>query len=340
MTGVLWHSRPGAALLFSVVFGAVGPHSWGLFAVQSLLNGGVVVALFVLARPYVGLWRAAALAALWVILPNHTSLFLWASTMCAVVACMLLIVGAILLRDDRFGWAVAAMVVAGLTYEMVVPVAALVVAVVCVSRREWRRLAVGWGALLAVTAWVIYFTPKTIMGRAAHEVYVIQSQWGWGVWNFPHAEQIVPTLLTAAVGLAVWRAVHDRRDIAARIVLAGLVVTGAALVTVVRVRSNYAGLDDRFVSLAAIGTAAVYVGAGDMLRRVSRPALAVVVGLLLASSWQIVGEQLDAHRWADASIRAAATTGATVEQVKWDRGVPGAGSGWEDSARVLLATGR
>ena len=72
------------ALTFS--HGVVGPHPLVHFLLLTVLNVGVAMVIFFALCPWVRRHLAFAVACVWVVLPNHTSLSYWPSTLPALLA--------------------------------------------------------------------------------------------------------------------------------------------------------------------------------------------------------------------------------------------------------------
>src|SRR5262249_38464127 len=72
---------PGAWLTYGLTFGLIGNHPLPIYLLQTAVNAAVAVALFVAVRRFLPIVPAFAVAAVWVIVPNHTSLDNWASAL-------------------------------------------------------------------------------------------------------------------------------------------------------------------------------------------------------------------------------------------------------------------
>src|SRR5581483_10393287 len=134
--GVLWAgghgqlaARPGAWLTYLLEFGLIGAHPQAIYAIQTLLNVAIAVALFRLARRFVPESTALAIAVVWVVLQDHSTVDHWASTTPSQVSLLLLLVGglALVTATDRRSagvLAVALFAASALSYEATLPVAA------------------------------------------------------------------------------------------------------------------------------------------------------------------------------------------------------------------------
>ena len=71
---------------FTFSHGVVGPHPLVHFLLLTVLNVGVAMVIFFALCPWVRRHLAFAVACVWVVLPNHTSLSYWPSTLPALLA--------------------------------------------------------------------------------------------------------------------------------------------------------------------------------------------------------------------------------------------------------------
>src|SRR5207248_7622658 len=155
-------SRPGAWLTFVLEFGLIGRHPLAIYLVKVALTAVSAVLIFFVARRLVTSPIAGGIAAMWVVLPNHSALEHWASTMGIQVSLILLLAGALLqLRAADAGRApiaaVACFVASALCYEATL--AASVLALVVLPRLRGRRtpirtLALELAPLFAAAAWM------------------------------------------------------------------------------------------------------------------------------------------------------------------------------------------
>ena len=135
---------PDAAVVYAVVFGWVGQHPLVVLCVQAVIGVATAVALVHLLRRFFPPGLALVATLLWVLLPNHTSLEVWASATNIALCVLLTVVATDLLcaRDRRVQWAaVPLFAAAGLCYEAVLPLAAVAILVVPWVRRgrpDWR----------------------------------------------------------------------------------------------------------------------------------------------------------------------------------------------------------
>jgi hypothetical protein len=305
----LARARPGSAAVYAVVFGVVGRHPLVALVLQTALAAVVAVQLRALAARFLPPATALLLAALWVVLPNHSSLLYWATGSALAAALLLLLLGCRALTGGRDVAGALLCAASVLTYEATAPMAAVaVVAVPLLAGRAWRRpLAIGAAVLVPTGAWVVAAIPS--VKRGLHETaalgQLLPAHVGWGV--LPRGPVATAFGLAACVvaTLALVEAGRRRRfDVDS-----ALLVTGAAVIvlgTLPFVRYFYGplGFGDRVNVVAAVGTAMVWTGLfGWTARHVPRALAAVAAGAVVlgfaVAAWQ------SADAWADAQDDAA-----------------------------------
>jgi hypothetical protein len=313
--GELLRARPGSGAVYAVTIGLVGRHPPVALVVQVLLASAAAIALWDLARQFLGRAEAFAVAALWVLLPNHGSLLYWATGTAITAALLLLLLGVRLLVDGRL---LAASLLVGasvLTYEATAPAAALaLIAVPSLQGRPWRRpLVVGAAVLLPVAAWVVLARPSVKRGldQTADLGQVLPAHVGWGVLPTPFdvAGGLFACLVATFVVVEAGRSRRVTHE-------AALLGAGAALIvagTLPFVRYFYAplGFGDRVNVVAAVGTALLWTALLEWTVRqatehlpAGRVVAGVVTGAVLLGFAGATLQRADA--WADAGDDAAA----------------------------------
>ena len=248
---------------------------------------------------------ATAVAALWVVAPNHGSLLYWTTGTAITVALVLLLVGLRFVADGRAPVGGLLLAASVLTYEATAPVAlvGIVVLPLLARRRDGWRAAIAAGAVLTpAVVWMLLSIPDVKQGldRSAALGQLLPAHVGWGV--FPRGWVATSLGLAACVVATVLlaEAVRRRRfgeDVA--LALAGVVVV--VLGTLPFVRYFYAplGAGDRVNVVAGVGTALLWVGLGHWVARhapaaIVAAAAGVVVLAMSVATWQ------STHAWADA----------------------------------------
>jgi hypothetical protein len=307
-----WRARPGAGVAYAVVFGLVGRHPLVALALQVALASVAAVLLWRLAVRFLGeAVLAWSVAALWVVLPNHSSLLVWASATNITLALVLLLAGLLALADGRLWRAGPLLAASVLCYEATAPVAlAVLVAVPLVQRRPWRRsLAVGSPWVAAAGAWIALHPhpDKAAVHELADLGQVVPAHLGWGVLPRGWPATGAGLAATVALTLVLVEAVRTRRaTVPARLAVTGAAVVGIGTLPFVRYFYGPLGFGDRVNVVAAVGTAllwaAVLVWSKEHLPApvAAFGAVTLVAGFAVAS-WQ------GSMAWADAQDEAART---------------------------------
>ncbi len=134
---------------------------WWCWWCRPAIGVATAVVLVHLLRRFFPPGLALVATLLWVLLPNHTSLEVWASATNIALCVLLTVVATDLLcaGDRRVQWvAVPVFAAAGLCYEAVLPLAAVAILVVPWVRRgrpDWRLVGGGAVALGAVAVWIV-----------------------------------------------------------------------------------------------------------------------------------------------------------------------------------------
>ena len=293
---VSW-ARPVAALAYALTFGLVGDHPLVHHAILTGLNAGVALLLLRLARRFLDGPTAAAVAAAWIVLPSHSSLSRWASSVHIVLALALLLAGT--LRLARPGTATATattattaqavvlFALAGLAYEAaLVPAAAALVVVPRAWEGSWRwRPVIGGGAVLAAVGAYSALATRKPPPSPIDAAAFLNGNLGWGLVGERAPWLLLEVaVLAGAAGCLVrlvgpsWRAATGVGERMVAVGVAG-VVLGALPFAGFGQGLDFAGLDDRANVLSAVGVAVLLVGLVRTLT--ARPLhLLAAVGLL------------------------------------------------------------
>jgi hypothetical protein len=288
-------ARPGAAVVYAVVFGLVGQHPLVVLAVQAAIGLATAVVLVHLLRRFFPPGLALVATLLWVLLPNHSSLEVWASATNIALCVLLTVIAADLLcaRDRWSQWtAVPVFAAAGLCYEAVLPLAAVAILVVPWVRRgrpDWRLVGGGAVVLGGVAVWIVtHWQPaKQVSKSWADLTQMIGGHFGWGIVPDGPVASILTLVALVGIGVALARvALPSFRSHAGPPEWA--VVTGLgvmALGTVPFARYLYAplGAGDRFNFVSSIGGALVWAGILALLWDWRRP-LSVALVVVLAGA--------------------------------------------------------
>jgi hypothetical protein len=279
-------------VVYAIVFGGIGAHPLAILAVHVALVAMAAVLLDELLRRLgVDDRLAWATAALWLVVPNHTSLLHWASATAITVSLVLLLFGGVALAQDRVAPAACILGASVLTYEATAPAAvAMLVAVPLLQRRPWRRpLLVGLAVLVPVLAWVGLHVPSVKDAGRARWIdlsLVLPAHVGWGV--FPDGPVATVLGLAALVAAAAWA----RRS---PLIVGGVAVIVLGTLPFVRYFYEPLGAGDRVNVVAGVGTAMLWAG---LLAR-SRRHVGVIAPLFVVAAMGVAFWSRS-MAWADA----------------------------------------
>jgi hypothetical protein len=293
-------SRPGAWLVFVVEFGLIGRHPLVIYLVQVVLTALSAVLLFYVARRFIDTHLAGALAAIWVILPNHSALEHWASTMGIQASLVLLLLGALLLiratdAEHLPLAAVACFVASALCYEATLPASALALFVVprVLGRRlRLRTLALEVLPLVLAAAWMYRHSQHNVTGWFSFGG-IYPAHFGLALAPTRPLGQLLgvgaAALLALALAAPFAPSLRWLGTTGPRLVLVGLAIIVVGTLPFARYAIDPIALGDRANVVSSIGSATAWLGIIVMLwsRRVLALAvLAVLVGLCLAEHLQ------------------------------------------------------
>ena len=273
-------SRPGSWAVFTVVYRLAGLHPVALFAIVSVLYLGVVLALYALLTRFVLPATALVVAAVWVLLPTHTTITVWGATANSLVGMTLALVGLLLLTKGR--WVAAALVLPAsvLCYELSTPMLLLGAVVLPAAWQQmpsprpvaaWPR-AVVVGAVLAAAAWSAansVYEPELLV---PNPVVFWSAHFGSGLFASAAAPAVLRfvvlglTLLGTAVAVIAWVRGERGRESGPVLVVAGVAVmaVGAWVTITLPIASH--GVVDRLYAVSSIGSALVAMGLYRYLR--------------------------------------------------------------------------
>jgi hypothetical protein len=312
----LYLARPGAWLTFTFLYGAFGGHPLLLLVAVTVGNLLVAWVLLLLMRRFVADRTALWVAALWVVLPTHTTLTAWAGTTQIVVGLLLLLVGALAFVRGRALLGGLAMAASVLCYEIAIPAALLVPLVVATplvplrsDRAPDRALGVRERVLAAVpvvlsTAWSLTHSVYDVDPQLPDIVEVWNAHLGLGLWgstSTPNQLVVLSGALVAglaATGLVAWAFGQRGRGDGPSLVLAGLLLVGVSLPVAFTLGVMPLGFEDRVLGISTIGSALVLVGIGTWLWPRARN-VAVVGGAALLVTC-VVGQVVSLRSWSRA----------------------------------------
>lgn len=290
-----WLARPGQGLVYFLTFGLIGEHPLVFYAVQVVLSAVAAVLLYRLLHRLLEPTMALAVAALWVVIPNHGSLVRWPSAVGILVALILLLAAGLALTAPRPSLRTdigAALLLAAsvLCYEATAPAgaaAALVLPYLAHRRWRWRVAILGCFALGVAVAWMlIFFHPaKAAVHVTADLTQMVPAHFGWGIAPKPGPAAVVGLLGLLGLVAVIVKAstIGGRARQVDWLVVAGLAII--VLGTLPFVRYYYAplGAGDRANVVAGIGTALCWCGLARLAWRWWRPFAAAATLVVVAS---------------------------------------------------------
>ena len=272
-------SRPGAWLVFTIAFGLLGRHPLALYVVQTALNVAVTLALFAVLRRFLGPPLAGAVVAVRALLPNHSAMDHWASTLAIVVSLLLLLGGARSLigacDHNRPAWISAALfAMSGLCYEASLPMAAallLAVPFLLGHRIRWSVLVMGGLAIGSTGAWMLAHPWRSVPSGYTDLTLLYTIHFGRGITGSPSLAVVTGLVAAIAISLSLGRVlVPDLRGqvgVGEGLVGVGLLTILVGSLAFVKFPLAVVGINDRANYIGSIGSAMVWVGAGALLWR-------------------------------------------------------------------------
>lgn len=292
-------ARPGARLVYAAVFGLIGRHPLPVLVVQALVAGATATVFFIVLRRFVVPSLALLAATVWIVLPNHTSLEVWASASNIAVALLLALAACLLLaRPVLSAGAVAgAALLSGaavLTYEAVAPAAlAAAVALPWLAQRRprWDVVVPVWAAIGVAGLWIVtHWHPDKDVAREVPDLtQAVGAHLGWGVAPKGPLADVLTIVGVVGIAAAVVRVAlpswRGRAGQAEWLVVAGVAVVTVGVLPFAPYLYAPLGAGDRFSVVSALGGAMVWAGiAGTVAAWHRSMAVALVVGLLAAGA--------------------------------------------------------
>lgn len=326
-------TRPGAWLTFTLLHEVGRGHPMVLLWLITLLNLAVAWALLLVVRRFLPDRAALWVAALWVVLPTHTTLTVWAGAGQVVVGLVLLLLGALAFAHGRWLLAGLAMAASILCYELAIPAAVLVPSVLCTRLVPLRPDLVpggrgGAGAdaapsrssplvppprlqrlgtlvpVVLASAWSLTHSIYERDLRSPDLVEVWTAHLGIGLFGSSSTPEWLIVLSAgfvaggAATCLVAWVAGQRRRDEGPSLVLVGGLLMGVGLPVAVTLGIFPLGFGDRVHGISTIGSSLLLVGIGTWLWARSRTLARVGAALLVAAC--LVGQVVALRSWSQA----------------------------------------
>lgn len=285
-------SRPGAWAVETVLYPVLRDRAVAWVLALTLLNASAAMAVLVALRRFMSHRVALAVVLVWIALPNHTSLRVFANVAPMVVGLLLLAIAVVLIDSDRPVLGGLAVAGAGMCLEaMLLPG---LVALVALHRMRGRgdRRGVLIGAGLVVPTGALMLIHPTYSVSGAHRgtpVHVLPAHFGSGLTAIGWVGWVLGALAAVGVTAGVVQFARGRRDPGNGpwLVMVGLMVMALGLAAfVLKWPVGSRGQPDRNFALSSVGSAMVWVGVSTVIfrRGGGRLGAAVVAGVLLVHS--------------------------------------------------------
>ncbi|MBI2704073.1 MAG: hypothetical protein HYX32_02100 [Actinobacteria bacterium] len=319
-----WSARPGAGVIYTVIFGLIGPHPLVLALLLAVLGAATACLLARLLATVFPPLLAVGASLIWVVMPNRLSVEVWASATNIAVS-QVGAAGALLLVARR--WQSTAGVVAiglltlvaALSYEASIPVMIAAALALGWARGgiEWRATGTVIGVSLASSVWIVlHYHPAKGVSRTIVDIsQVVPANFGWGIFPAGAIEKLglVLGLLVVTIGAArvIARAFRPYSGPGDQMAVAGAVLMVVGALPFLFYSYQPLGGGDRVNYLSSVGGAMVWMGGLDMVRRVDRRLMIVGAVLFVAFVLPVRIERWSL--WHDAGLDAA-DLGPSVRQ--------------------------
>lgn len=274
MTDVMLESRPGTWLTLTTLYAIADTHPLVLFALITALYLLATVLLYLLLARYVSPLVAVAVAATWVVLPNHNTIALWGASGNGLVALVLALAGVLVLTHGR--WLAAGLLLASsvLCYELFTPLCLLAPVLVPgrwqlqAPRRHvavWQR-AVAIALSLAAAGWSSTHSSYPLELRMLDPVVFWSGHFGTGLLASAAPPALLRTGLAAAAAVGVivcavaWVRGERDRERGPTLVVLGVVLMAIGGWVGFTLPLGSHGQNDRLYAASSIGSALVVVG--------------------------------------------------------------------------------
>lgn len=298
-------SRPGAWSVETVLYTVLRDHPvWWVLAL-AVLSAATGTALFITLRRFVAQWTALAVVLVWIVLPNHTSLRVFANTAPMTVGLLLLTVGIWCMDRDRLVLGAFAAGAGGLCYEvMLLPALTAVVVLHLLRGRGTRRQALTAAAVIVVTGCLMLIHPTYSPASAdrGSPVGLGAAHFGSGLTEIGLLAGVLAVTATAGIVVSLVQFARGRRgaDDGPWLVVVGLGIMAVGLASfALKWPTGVRGQADRNYVVSSVGSAMVWVGCAQVLFGRSRAALATAscAFVLVAASTNVAYQR----QWGEAA---------------------------------------
>lgn len=308
--------RPGAFALYALVFGVGGAHPLVHYLVQVALWAAAAICVLLAMREFFDRRLALTLTVVWLLVPSHTTLELWASTSQAWVAIGLLALGVrqvdrAVSRRGALWPGLLALGAAGAFYEVAIlagPVLAALVERRATRSWGWRTTAMATAAAIPALGWALGSATVYSSEVATTEHLWLEHLAGPLAMGLPVEVRLPAVLTLALTALSVIAAARARRERDAspdayslELVIAGGLLVVVGVLPALRSYTIPSGMGNRLTAVSGIGATMLWVGAVRSLhvelRRLVRIGVVTLAAVLVIwlrvddlSQWDAVGE--------------------------------------------------
>lgn len=315
--------RPGQWVIYALTFGVFGRHPVPYVLVLSVVTAMISIAFFALLARFVRDGTAFAVSLLWLFLPNHMTMEVWASAVNINIAVLAMLVAFnIGLRRRRtIPWTVLSAVLLGfaaVSYDATVP--AIVIGILLLPVLKARKIDKEWiiisGFILAVcAAWMLghWNENKQSAWNPGALPQMVPAHFGWGIVPEGPLGMALTVIVLIISVVAFERVLVPRRrsgvGSAEWLVVVGWVVILISLVPFLLYVYGPVGAGDRVNCVSALGGAMTLVGVFQLTWRLRREAAVIgaVAVLFAAASVRIDRTRTWSTAFGDADRILAAT---------------------------------
>jgi hypothetical protein len=276
-------SRPGAWAVETVTYGVLRAHPLPWLILLTVLATGIATCIWLLLARFIRPSAALAVAALWLLVPDHQSLRIFPNVAPITTSLLLLLLGLVLYERERTNLGTLAICMGISCYESAYlpAVAGLLVVALVANRGTRRQLVIALVlATITIAGMSIFPTYPLSSAHLGMPLSILDGQLSTGLTpnHTAGAVLLVLLVLAALVALVRWRRHDPEGTASAQFMVLGLAVIVIGLSSfVIRAPDGVRGINDRAFGVSSIGTALLWFGAISTL---ARPRIVRTIGVL------------------------------------------------------------
>ncbi len=292
--------RPGQWLVFALTFGTIGRHPVPYVVILGLLSSLIALSLLTLLRQFVTPGLALMTSLLWLFLPNHTTMEVWASAVNINVAVLTMLLGFLVGLNSggslaRYVWSGLLLAFAVLTYDATAPVAVAGVILIPIAmnrRLDWKWISVAGPTLAISGVWILtHWNPdKQSEFNPGALGQVIPAHFGWGIVPEGTPASVLTILILTLTVIGLRHLISRQRPSAsvgtqaAWCIAVGWLVILLSLIPFMFYIYGPLGAGDRVNCVSSMGGALVLTGALSFIWIYRRDAAVVTAAALVITS--------------------------------------------------------